>query len=277
MIRGRTNVSVAVRRPNGSIVKKSDHINSFWTGPFRSIPFIRGILALAETFYFGMRALLFSANVAAESEDTPIGKLSIISMLATSTLFALIVFLIIPLFLGDQIGRVFSSNFLANVFEGFLRLGMFLLYIFLIGLVPDVKRVFMYHGAEHMTVHATEKGDSLTIENIRKYPTAHPRCGTAFLLTVMVLAIVVFIFIPRDPIWWLVSSRLILLPVVASVSYEFIRFTGFHPTQKFVKIFALPNIALQSLTTRVPNDSQIQVAIQAMKLAEKVDKCNEES
>jgi len=275
MIRGRSNVSVAVRRPDGSIIDRSDPINPFWTGPLRSVPLLRGILALGETFYFGMRALLFSANVAAESEKEEIGKLSIISMLTTATIFAVIVFLLIPLFLGDLVGNYFSSDILANVFEGFLRLGMFLLYIFLIGLMPDVKRVFMYHGAEHMTVHAMENGDPLTTENIRSYPTAHPRCGTAFLLTVMVIAIILFIFVPRDPLWWLISSRIILLPIIASLSYEFIRFTGFHSSKMIVRLFALPNLALQSLTTRIPDDLQIEVAVKAMNVAKEIDDQNE--
>ena len=275
MIRGRSNVSVAVRRPDGSIIDRSDPINPFWTGPLRSVPLLRGILALGETFYFGMRALLFSANVAAESENEEIGKLSIISMLTTATIFAVIVFLLIPLFLGDLVGNYFSSDILANVFEGFLRLAMFLLYIFLIGLMPDVKRVFMYHGAEHMTVHAMENGDPLTTENIRSYPTAHPRCGTAFLLTVMVIAIILFIFVPRDPLWWLISSRIILLPIIASLSYEFIRFTGFHSSKMIVRLFALPNLALQSLTTRIPDDLQIEVAVKAMNVAKEIDDQNE--
>ena len=275
MIRGRSNVSVAVRRPDGSIVDKTDPINPFWTGPLRSVPLLRGILALGETFYFGMRSLLFSANVAAESENEEIGKLSIISMLTTATIFAVIVFLLIPLFLGDLVGNYFSSDLLANVFEGFLRLAMFLLYIFLIGLMPDVKRVFMYHGAEHMTVHAMENGAPLTTENIRSYPTAHPRCGTAFLLTVMVIAIILFIFIPRDPLWWLISSRIILLPIIAALSYEFIRFTGVHSSKMFIRLFALPNLALQSLTTRIPDDLQIEVAVKAMNLAKEIDDQNE--
>ena len=152
---------------------------------------------------------------------------------------------------------------------------MFLLYIFLIGLMPDVKRVFMYHGAEHMTVHAMENGDPLTTENIRSYPTAHPRCGTAFLLTVMVIAIILFIFVPRDPLWWLISSRIILLPIIASLSYEFIRFTGFHSSKMIVRLFALPNLALQSLTTRIPDDLQIEVAVKAMNVAKEIDDQNE--
>ncbi len=275
MIRGRTNVSVAVRRTDGSIVSRTDRINPFWTGPFRSLPLIRGILALTETFYFGMRSLIFSANIAAESENEEIGKFSILTMLTTASIFAIVVFLLIPLYLGDLIGNHFSSDLIANVIEGFLRLIIFLLYVFLIGLMSDVKRVFMYHGAEHMTVHAMENGDALTTENIRAYPTAHPRCGTAFLLTVMVIAIILFIFIPREPIWWLVSSRIILLPLIASLSYEFIRFTGFHSSNTFVKLFSLPNLALQSLTTRIPDDSQIEVAVKAMNTAKKADDENE--
>ena len=137
--------------------------------------------------------------------------------------------------------------------------------------MPDIRRVYMYHGAEHMAVHAQEKGDPLTIEEIRKYPTAHPRCGTAFLLTIMVIAIVAFTFIPRDPLWMVIGSRIVLIPLIASLSYEFIRFNSKHETNKWISTLSIPNLLLQSLTTKPPDDDQIEVAISAMELAISTD------
>ena len=130
--------------------------------------------------------------------------------------------------------------------------------------MSEIKRVFMYHGAEHMTVHAQERGDPLDIKSVRKYPTAHPRCGTAFLLVVMVVSILAFVFVGRDPLWWLITSRVVLIPVIASVSYEMIRFSGFHASNPLVQLITGPSLALQALTTRQPDDDQIEIAIAAM-------------
>ena len=145
-------------------------------------------------------------------------------------------------------------------------------YIFLIGRLSEIKRVFMYHGAEHMTIHAQEHGVPLDISSIRKYPTAHPRCGTAFLLTVMVIAVFVFTFVGREPLWWLLISRVVLIPLIAAVSYEVIRFAGGHDNKFIVRIITWPNIALQSLTTRQPEDEQIEIAVEALKGAIEADR-----
>ena len=141
--------------------------------------------------------------------------------------------------------------------------------------MTDIRRVYMYHGAEHMTVHAMENGDPLDIESIRKYPTAHPRCGTAFLLTVMIVAIFVFSLVPREPLWWLILSRIILIPVIASLSYEVIRFNGRHSSNLFVQWLTAPSLWLQGLTTKQPKDDQIQVAVSAMNAAIASDQDNE--
>ena len=157
-----------------------------------------------------------------------------------------------------------GSDLASNIAEGVIRLALFLGYVVLIGRMEQIRRVFMYHGAEHMTVHAQEHQEPLEVERVRRYPTAHPRCGTAFLLTVMVVAIVVFSLVGREPLWWLISSRIVLIPVVAAMSYEAIRFTGFHTGNPVVRLVAAPSLALQALTTRQPDDDQIQVAIAAM-------------
>ena len=271
MIRGQNNVAIAVRSPSGEIVTKVKKINTIFTGKLRSIPIIRGILALAETLSLGMDALNYSSQVANQEEDTPPSKFSSVMMILVSLSIAVGIFFILPLLVSKPFEGILGSDVISNVAEGIIRLLVFLVYVTAISLMPDIRRVYMYHGAEHMAVHAQEKGKPLTIEEIRKYPTAHPRCGTAFLLTIMVIAIVVFTFIPRDPLWMVIGSRIVLIPLIASLSYEFIRFNSKYETNKWVSKLSIPNLLLQSLTTKIPDDDQIEVAISAMKLAISTD------
>ena len=267
MIRGQDNVAISVRAPSGNIVTRVKKINTLFTGKLRSIPIIRGIIALAETLSLGMEALNYSSQVANEEEDAPPGKFSSVIMILISLSIAIGIFFILPLMVSKPFEGLLGSDVISNVAEGIIRLAVFLIYVTVISLMPDIRRVYMYHGAEHMAVHAQEKGDPLTIEEIRKYPTAHPRCGTAFLLTIMVIAIIVFTFIPRDPLWLVVSSRIVLIPLIASLSYEFIRFNSKYEANKFVSKLSVPNLLLQSLTTKIPDDDQIEVAISAMESA----------
>ena len=271
MIRGQNNVAIAVRSPSGEIVTKVKKINTLFTGKLRSIPIIRGILALAETLSLGMDALNYSSQVANQEEDTPPSKFLSVMMILVSLSIAVGIFFILPLLVSKPFEGILGSDVISNVAEGIIRLLVFLVYVTAISLMPDIRRVYMYHGAEHMAVHAQEKGKPLTIEEIRKYPTAHPRCGTAFLLTIMVIAIVVFTFIPRDPLWMVIGSRIVLIPLIASLSYEFIRFNSKYETNKWVSKLSIPNLLLQSLTTKIPDDDQIEVAISAMKLAISTD------
>ena len=198
------------------------------------------------------------------SNPEAISRSSMVGMILLSLTIAIIVFIVGPAILTSYLERLISSHLIVNVIEGILRLGMFIAYIAAISQMEDIKRVFMYHGAEHMTVHAKEHGDPLQISHIRRYPTAHPRCGTAFLLTLMLIAIIVFTFVGREPIWWLLTSRVILIPVIAAVSYEIIRFSGRYKNNLIVSSIALPSLWLQALTTRSPKDDQIEVAIAAM-------------
>ena len=267
MIRGQNNVAISVRAPSGDIVTRVKKINTLFTGKLRSIPIIRGIIALAETLSLGMEALNYSSQVANEEEDTPPGKFSSAIMILISLSIAIGIFFILPLVVSKPFEGLLGSDVISNIAEGVIRLAVFLIYVTVISLMPDIRRVYMYHGAEHMAVHAQEKGDPLTIEEIRKYPTAHPRCGTAFLLTIMVIAIIVFTFVPRDPLWLVVSSRIVLIPLIASLSYEFIRFNSKYEANKFVSKLSVPNLLLQSLTTKIPDDDQIEVAISAMESA----------
>ena len=271
MIRGQRNIAVAVRRPDGSIAVKRQPLTPIFTGPLRRIPLIRGVIAMAETLTLGMRALSYSANVAAEAEGEEISAGSMAGMMAVSLTIAIGLFFLVPVLASDRLEGLLGSSLMANVAEGVIRLALFLGYILLIGRMNDIRRVFMYHGAEHMTVHAQERGDPLNVAHIRRYPTAHPRCGTAFLLVVMVVAIVAFIFVGREPFWWLIASRILLVPLIAAVSYEVIRFSGRHADNPLVALITAPSLALQSLTTRQPDDDQIEIAIAAMQQAQAAD------
>ncbi|MDA0769447.1 MAG: hypothetical protein BZY79_06065 [SAR202 cluster bacterium Casp-Chloro-G4] len=272
MIRGQKNMAVAVRRHDGSIAVQCLPLSAFFTGNLRRIPLVRGIITLAETLTLGMRALSYSANVGMESEGEEIGKGSIALMMVLSLTIAIGLFFLLPLAASWFLEGVLGSSLAANVAEGVIRLALFVGYILLIGQMNDIKRVFMYHGAEHMTVHAQERGDPLEVEYIRKYSTAHPRCGTAFLLVVMVLAIVAFIFVGREPLWWLFTSRVVLIPVIASVSYEVIRWSGRYSGNSLVGLITGPSLALQALTTKEPDDDQIEIAIAAMNSALEADR-----
>ncbi|PKB60166.1 MAG: hypothetical protein BZY65_01715 [SAR202 cluster bacterium Ae2-Chloro-G2] len=272
MIRGQNNVAIAVRAPSGNIVTRVKKINTLFTGKLRSIPIIRGVIALAETLSLGMEALNYSSQVANDEEDSPPGKFSSAIMILISLSIAIGLFFILPLVVSKPFEGLLGSDVVSNVAEGIIRLAVFLIYVTVISLMPDIRRVYMYHGAEHMAVHAQEKGDPLTIQEIRKYPTAHPRCGTAFLLTIMVIAIIVFTLIPREPLWLVVGSRIVLIPLIASLSYEFIRFNSKYETNKFVSKMSVPSLLLQSLTTKIPDDDQIEVAINAMESAIDADR-----
>jgi uncharacterized protein YqhQ len=271
MIRGQRAVAVAVRRPAGDVVVRCDPLHQFVAGRWRRIPFIRGVVVLVETLVLGIRALMYSAAAALEdgkeaSKQGLSGATSAILWvsLAFALAFSIGVFFLGPLFMVREIDPYIGSSIVSNILEGLIRLSFFLLYLVAIGWWSEIRRVFAYHGAEHMTIHAYEHGVPLTVEEVRKYPTAHPRCGTAFLLTVMVVSIFVFALLGR-PDWPLrIASRVFLVPVVAALSYEVIRFHGAHMGNALVRVLAAPSLALQALTTRDPEDPQIEVAITAM-------------
>ena len=267
MIRGQRCASVAVRRPDGTIALRSDPINPLFTGPLRRLPLVRGVITLVETLTLGMRALTYSANVGMKAEGEEIGKGAMASLLALSLIFAIGLFFLVPVLASRALEGPAGSDLVSNLAEGVIRLVIFLVYIYLIGRMGQISRVFMYHGAEHMTVHAQEHHDALEVGAVRGYPTAHPRCGTAFLLVVMVVAILVFTFVGRDPLWWLIVSRIVLIPFIAGISYEAVRFSGTHSGNPLVRAIAAPSLVLQRLTTRQPEDEQIEVAIAAMEQA----------
>ncbi len=281
MIRGQKNMAVAVRRPNGAIAIHNRPLSTLYTGVIRKIPLLRGVIVLVETLSLGMRALSYSANVNMEDpeadpdsevESEELGKGAIASMLLISFSFAIALFFLLPLFASRPLEGMFGNDIASNVAEGAIRLAVFVAYIWIIGRMPDIRRVFMYHGAEHMTVHAQERGDPLVVDAIRKYSPAHPRCGTAFLLTVMVVAILVFVLVPRDPLWWMILSRIIFIPAIAALAYEVIRLSGRYEDNPLVSLISAPNLLLQKLTTRQPDDDQIEVAVAAMNAALSADR-----
>ena len=281
MIRGQTHMAVAVRRPNGAIATQLRPLGTLYTGALRRIPLVRGVITLVETLSLGMRALSYSSSVSLEDpeadpdsevESEELSKGALASMLLVSFGFAILLFFLLPLFASRPLEGAFGNDILSNVAEGGIRLVVFVAYIWVIGRMPEIRRVFMYHGAEHMTVHAQERGDPLVTEAIRKYSPAHPRCGTAFLLTVMVVAILVFVFVPREPLWWLIASRIVFIPLIAAVAYEVIRLSGRYEDNPLVSLVSTPNLLLQKLTTRWPDDDQIEVAVAAMETALEADR-----
>ncbi len=270
MIRGRTHFSLAVRRPDGSIHRHHERLGSWATGKLRRVPLLRGILVLAESLTLGVKALQRSANLAASSEGDgheEIPKWAMAGTLALSLILGISIFFLLPVLLVRLADPFIPSDLASNILEGALRLGILVGYIWAIGRSRDIQRVFAYHGAEHMAVHTYEAGLPLEVDNVRRFGTPHPRCGTAFLLTVVLVSIIVFAFLQRPPLEWRIISRIALVPVIAGISYEIIRFSGTHQSAWLGRQLAKPGLLLQRLTTRQPDDSQIEVAITAMKTA----------
>jgi len=271
MIRGRDHFGLAVRRQDGTIEQHHQPLSSIYNGRPRRWPLVRGFLTLLETLVLGIKALQLSANMAARDqmpeEEEGIPGWVMASTLGVSLVFGIGLFFVTPLLIAWALNPVLNSALLSEIVEGVIRLLFLLGYITLIGMLKDVKRVFAYHGAEHMTVHAHEAGLPLTVANVRKFGTPHPRCGTAFLLTVVVVSVVVFALLLGPPLEWRIASRILLLPVIAAVSYEIIRFSGAHQNTWYGKMISQPGLWLQKLTTRQPDDEQIEVAIRAMETA----------
>jgi uncharacterized protein YqhQ len=279
MIRGRDHFSLAVRRLDGSIEHRCEPLSNLFTGPIRQLPLIRGFLALVETLVLGVKALHLSANLAvqdpaAESKDEIPGW-----MLGATLAFGLVagigIFFLLPLLVVWALESAIPSDLVSELIEGGIRLALLIGYVWGISFFRDIKRVFAYHGAEHMAVHAYEAGVALEVPNVRRFPTPHPRCGTAFLLTVMLVSIVVFALLMGPPMEWRILSRILLIPVIAALSYEIIRFSGRHQHSLVGQVLAYPGLLLQRLTTRKPDDAQIEVAISAMKGALAADQRRE--
>ena len=278
MMRGRKHIAIAVRRPDGEIDVVGLPLAKLYKGRFREIPFIRGIVVLIETLVLGIQSLFHSAQVAAaEEEGQEISPKLLWGTLAAGIIFAVVIFFVLPLLVTHYLIYPYvSSSVLGNVFEGILRIGIFVLYLWIIGLMPDIKAVFDYHGAEHMTVNAYEAGIPLEVEQVKNYSTAHTRCGTSFLLIVLVLAILVFTLLGRPPLWIGILSRIVLIPAIAAIGYEIVRFSAAHSSNLIVRSLVAPGMVLQSMTTREPNEKQLEIAISALKNVVEADLSQDE-
>ncbi|HJX39636.1 MAG TPA: DUF1385 domain-containing protein [Anaerolineae bacterium] len=266
MMRGQTTMAVAVRDPSGNIVLHSEPLSGrVYDSTWRRVPFVRGLLMLWDTLVLGTRTLMYSANIALAEEDVKLTTPAITATLVFSLTVGIGLFFVLPLVLVGLVDRFITSDILSNLLEGVVRLSVLLSYLALIGLVPDVRRVFAYHGAEHKTISAFESGASLETTDVGAYSTAHARCGTSFLLVVVVISVVLFAFLGRPPMVWRMISRILLVPVIASVAYELIRFSADHRGNPLVRAFVAPSLALQRLTTREPDESMVEVAIAALK------------
>tara|TARA_Y100000588_G_C14275976_1_gene934370 strand:+ start:208 stop:1137 length:930 start_codon:yes stop_codon:yes gene_type:complete len=270
MIRGVNVVTMAVRHPTGDIVQRVDTLTIASKNKARQIPFVRGVLILWEMLTIGTKALLWSASVASENEEgeSEISGPALWGTMALSLVFGISLFFVSPILLTKLLDMVFHSTpLLSNIIEGIVRLLVFVAYLWLINFVAEIRRVFAYHGAEHMTVHAYENNQPLTVESIRHFNKAHPRCGTAFLLVVMVVSIIAFALLGDPSIYWRIASRILLIPVITGISYEIIRWSGRNASSSWVRFVTGPSLALQSLTTQWPDDDQIEVAVAAMEHA----------
>src|ERR671927_886200 len=271
MMRGATNWSVAVRKPNGAIAQICRPIESAMAKhKLLRLPIVRGVVALGESLAIGFRALAISANYAAQDEtagehEEPVTELSrgaLIFAFAVAIGFAVALFKVTPALITDFIG-IEAGWFV--IVEGLIRVSLFIAYLGLISLLPDLKRVFQYHAAEHKAINAYEAGEPLEPERVQRFSLIHPRCGTAFLLWVMVIAIFVFAFFGRPAWYWLVATRILLLPVLAGLAYELIRFAGRHSENRVLMTPLAPGLWLQRLTTREPTLDQLEVSIRALR------------
>jgi len=268
--------SVAVRDPKGEInlkITRTDTPNRFF-----KLPVIRGVVALATALIIGIKAIEFSGSIAyQEKDEKPLSPWSLALSIGLALILAIVLFKFVPLLLTTLMGKAYQgisgSSFFFNLIDGILRVGIFLLYVFGVGLWSEMRRIYQYHGAEHKVIYAYEAGEELTVENAKKYKPYHPRCGTSFLLIVMVISIVVFILIPQH--WTFIEkflSRIVLIPVIAGISYEILRLSAKIADKKITSIIILPGLLLQRLTVREPDNSQIEVAIAALNEVLKLDK-----
>src|SRR5215471_1140085 len=270
MMRGKSHYAVAVRLPTTReiVIDRGELKAPIYTNPIWKLPFVRGLALIGEQLHLGMKSLIWSANVNAGSHDVQIGKREITGSVAVAGVFALGLFIGLPLVLASvAVHR--SGSFAFVLVEGLIRVGLVLGYLSAISLLPDVRRVFMYHGAEHKTINAFESGWTLDVPSVRKASTLHPRCGTGFLLVVLVVSVIVFSIVAlfHPNLFWLIASRILAIPIIAGAGFELIRFMARHRTNPIVQVALLPVLGTQKFTTRQPSDDMLEVAITAFNAA----------
>ena len=279
MMKNQDNYATAVRRPDGSIeVKKDTYVSMTEKVKFFALPFVRGVFSFADSMILGMRSLTWSASFFEDDEDEEPGKLEkfltdrfgekleaalMTAVMVFSILMAIVIFMVLPLVIANFFRRFIASETVMAVLEGLIRIMIFIGYIKLISGMEDIRRTFMYHGSEHKCINCLENGLVLNVENVRNSSKEHKRCGTSFLLFVMVISILFFMVVRVDTVWLRIVSRIVLIPVIAGVSYEVLRLAG-RSNSKIMNIVSRPGMWMQGLTTKEPDDSMIEVAIAAV-------------
>ena len=263
MMRGSQTVAIAMRAPNEEIVIHSEPLSGIYKSKIIKIPFLRGLVALWDALGLGIRALTISANIQT-GEDEKLEGPALYLALAISLTFGIGLFFLLPAAVGQLSERVLGiSSWWSNLLEGLVRLALLVGYIWIIGKSSEISRVFAYHGSEHKTINAYEAGADLTPETVTHFSLEHPRCGTAFLLSLVLLSVLVFSLLGPLPMYWRLASRILLIPVLAGIAYEYIRWTANHLDSKVVRTMIKPNLALQHLTTREPTLQMLEVSIAA--------------
>ena len=269
LMRGRTTWTIAMRSPDGSIVTKSELLGGVYKSCIPRIPFLRGLILLWDALGLGTRALTISANMQTDQDEKLEGPTLYLTLALTLAL-SIGIFFLVPAGVGWLAEHYFNWNpWSSNLIEGLIRLLFLVGYIWGIGYIPDIARVFGYHGAEHKTINAYEAGADLTPANVANYSVEHPRCGTAFLLTLMVLSLFFFTILGPLPLFWRLISRVVMIPILAASAYEYLRWTADHMNSPFVRLIIKPNLALQHLTTREPDEQMLEVAISAFQTMQK--------
>jgi uncharacterized protein YqhQ len=268
LMRGRNAIAVALRHPDGRIVTATEPLDrGIHATRAAKWPFVRGLVVLYETLVIGTRWLVRSANVQAEEDDVELGKGPIIITLVITFGIAIAVFSLLPLFVSSVATSGASQGWLQPTIEGLIQVALFLGYLALVSRAPDIHRVFQYHGAEHMTIHALEAGDPLTVDEVRKYPTAHHRCGTEFLVILVLLSIFAFSLVGKQEPLVMIATRLLGIPILAAVGYELLKLGARYRHNRVVKAIMFPGILVQMITTKRPTDDMIEVAISSMEEA----------
>jgi uncharacterized protein YqhQ len=271
LMRGKSSVAMAVRSPDNEIITHQEKLTGIYTSKISKIPFLRGLIVLWDSLGLGMRYLTLSANVQTGEEEKLEGP-ALYLTLATSIAIAIGLFFLLPALISGLLARYTSINsWVSNLIEGGLRLVLLIAYLFGIGNLPEVKRVFMYHGAEHKTINAFEDGADLTPQSVAPYSVEHARCGTSFILSLVLLSILIFSIFGPMPLHWRLLSRLLMIPVLSGIAYEYIRFLSKYLNTSWGQFLAKPNLALQKMTTREPTLEMIEVSITAFNLMKSME------
>ena len=275
MIRGRTSMVTAVRRPSGEITTDVKPLPSSATSKVRRMPCVRGVVILIEALVLGMKSLYYSANISLEEEGEKLSTKALWGMMAISVVLVVLLFFVAPLFLTSWISTNISSSVVFMIIEGVIRVAIFVAYIKVISYLSDIKRFFTYHGAEHKAVNAYEAGVPMEVDAIKEHSRLHVRCGTSFLFFVFIIAIIIFTFVGKQDMWLMVVSRIVLIPVILGLGYELIYFGARHTGNRLMKAVLAPGLWLQRMTTGEPDDKQMEVAIAAVNKAVAIDQAEE--